>query len=246
MVSVRYNSRPGPARPDAGIVKVSTWDVGTPQRQRRTVEALGEAWGGRDRPLPGLLSYSVLTGEDGRTLLHYSQWSGEEAYQEFARSGRDARDAEIDRAVPGIERTGPHTYELYRSGLRGGGAGEPGCVVIVDVEFAGPDPARQRDWVDAVFEAMESDPEPVPGGIAAHFHVGTAGDRVLNYAEWESAQAHIDALAGDGEGIGTPTPQWKRVQSYPGVTGGGVHRYTPALSLVPASRRTGRDGTKCV
>lgn len=43
--------------------------------------------------------------------------------------------------------------------------------------------------------------------------------------------AHIEALAAPGDGIGSKTPYWERVQSYPGVTGGGVHRYTPALSL---------------
>ncbi|MFI2782088.1 antibiotic biosynthesis monooxygenase [Streptomyces sp. ALB3] len=233
MPSVRFESRPDLTRPDAGLVEVGTWDVGSPERQRRTVEAVREAWGRRDWPLPGLLSHTVHTGEDGRTLLLYSQWSGEEAYEQFARSGRHPRDAEVDAAVPGIGRTEPHTFERYRSGALGGGTREPGCVVIVDVEFAGPDPARQRDWVDAVFEALESEPEPVPGGLTAHFHLGTAGDRVLNYAEWETAQAHVDALASGGEGVGSPAPQWERVQSYPGMTGGGVHRYAPALSLAP-------------
>ncbi|MER5553770.1 antibiotic biosynthesis monooxygenase [Streptomyces sp. NPDC002793] len=231
MPSVQFNSRPDLTRSDVGVVKVSTWDVGGPERQRRTVEAVREAWASREWPHPGLLSYTVHTGEDGRTLLHYSQWSAEEAYQDFVRGGRDARNAEIDAAVPGIERLGLHTFELYRSGRPGDGAREPGCVVIVDVEFAGPDPARQRDWVDAVFEAVATGPEPAPGGVSAHFHVGTAGDRVLNYAEWETAQAHIDALAGAGEDSGNLTPQWQRVRTYPGMTGGAVHRYTPALSL---------------
>ncbi|MFC9945998.1 antibiotic biosynthesis monooxygenase [Streptomyces pratensis] len=231
MTPVQFNSRPDLTRSGVGIVKASTWDAGTPERQRRAVEAVRAAWGGRPWPHPGLLSYTVHTGEDGRTLFHYSQWSGEDAYQEFARSGRDARNAEIDAAVPGIERLGPQTFEHYRSGSLGSSTREPGCVVVVDVEFAGPDPARQRGWVDAVFEALGSEPESAPGGIAAHFHVGTAGDRVLNYAEWETVQDHIDALASGGGGVGTLTPQWERVQNYPGMTGGGVHRYTPALSL---------------
>ncbi|MDQ0797026.1 antibiotic biosynthesis monooxygenase [Streptomyces sp. B1I3] len=231
MPSAQFDSRPDLTRPDSGIVEVGTWDAGTPERRRRTVEAVRAAWSGLDRTHPGLLSYTVLTGEDGRTLLHYSQWSGEDAYQDFVRTGRDARDAEIDAAVPGIERLGLHTFTLYRSGVREGDDREPGCVVIVDVEFAGPDPARQRDWVDTVFEALGTDPAPVPGGISAHFHVGTDGTRVLNYAEWETAQAHIDALAAAGDGVGSPTPQWQRVQAYPGVTGGGVHRYTPASGI---------------
>jgi hypothetical protein len=102
-----------------------------------------------------------------------------------------------------------------------------GCVVIVDVVFDGPDPGRQRDRVDTVFEALESDPALQPGGISGHFHLGLDGNRVLNHAEWESAGAHIEALAGPGDGIGSETPRWRRVRT----SGGGVKRYTPALSL---------------
>ncbi|MEW2069202.1 antibiotic biosynthesis monooxygenase [Streptomyces sp. NPDC007346] len=231
-MTVQFTDRPDPARNDAGIAKASTWDVGTPERQRQAVDAIREAWGSREWPHPGLLSYSVYTGEDGATLLHYSQWTGEQAYQDFVREGRDARNADIDAAVPGVERLGLHTYELYRSGLQPeGDTRVPGCVVIVDVEFAGPDPARQRDWVDGVFEALADDAHPPAGAVAAHFHVSTDGTRVLNYAEWESAEHHIAALAAPGEGIGSPSPLWERVQKYPGMTGGGVNRYTPALSM---------------
>ncbi|WP_411084323.1 antibiotic biosynthesis monooxygenase [Streptomyces sp. cmx-18-6] len=233
-MTVQFTDRPDPARADAGIAKVSTWDVGTPERQRQAVDAVRKAWESREWPSPGPLSYTVHVGEDGRTLLHYSQWTGEQAFQDFVREEREARDAEIDAAVPGIERSAPHTYELYRSGFQTeGDTREPGSVVIVDVEFDGPDPARQRDWVDTVFEALAEEGATPPGGIAAHFHVGTEGDRVLNYAEWESAQHHIDALTAPGEGIGSPSPLWERVQKYPGMTGGGVNRYTPALSMEP-------------
>lgn len=219
-------------RPGAGIVKASAWDVGTPERQRAAVDAIAAAWGKRDWPDEHLLSYSVYIGNDGGTLFHYSQWADEESYRIWLTGARSDTVAEIDAAVPGIERLWLHTYELYRN--RGGSAGDagrvPGAIIVVDIEFDGPDPVRQRAWVDGVFEALESDPEPAPGGISGHFHVSVDGTRVLNYAEWESAQAHIDALA-EGEGIGSATSEWHRVQSFPGVTGLGMKRYTPALSL---------------
>ncbi|MBT2390394.1 antibiotic biosynthesis monooxygenase [Streptomyces sp. ISL-1] len=231
-VNVQPDARPDLGRPGVGVVKVSTWDVGTPERQRAAVEAVSKAWQSRDWPSAGLLSYTVHIGEDGRTLLHYTQWTDEDAAQDFSDNHRDGRVAEIDAAVPGIERLGIHSYTLYRSG--GLGADErrvPGCLVIVDVEFDGPDAARQRAWVDGVFEALESDSHLHPGGIAGYFHISVDGTRVLNYAEWESAQAHREALAGPGDGVGSTTPQWAKVQSFPGVSGGGVNRYTPALSL---------------
>ncbi|MFD5893412.1 MULTISPECIES: antibiotic biosynthesis monooxygenase [unclassified Streptomyces] len=231
-MSVRVSTVPEITRPGVGVVKVSTWRVGTPERQRAAVEAIGEAWGRRDWPDGGLLSYSVMVGEDGRTLLHYSQWRDEAAYQDFVRTGRDERNAEIDAAVPGIERLGLGSYELYRSGEPAeGDTRVPGCVVIVDVEFDGPDPARQREWTDTVFAALDGDRYEQSAGIAAHFHASTDGTRVLNYAEWENAEGHILALNAPGDGVGSGSEQWEKVRTFPGLAGSTVNRYTPAISL---------------
>ncbi|MGW7368554.1 antibiotic biosynthesis monooxygenase [Streptomyces sp. NPDC054841] len=231
-MTVQLSVRPDLTRPGVGIVKAGTWHVGTPERQQAAVEAIARAWQRRDWPDVGLLSYSVYTSNDGTTLLHYSQWTGEDAYQDFLRTFRDERNDEIDAAVPGIERLGLRSYVPYRSGGRAAGdTTEPGCVVIVEADFDGPDPARQRDWVDAVFTALDNDPHTHPGGISAHFHISTDGARVLNYAEWESEQAHREALEAPGDGVGSSTELWERVQRYPGLVGSRVTRYTPALSL---------------
>jgi heme-degrading monooxygenase HmoA len=185
----------------------STWRVGTPLRQRQTVEAIAETWERRPWPADGLLGYYLYTGHDSSTLLHHSRWADEQAYE---------------------------AYRYYRSHGPVDRAGRaPGCIVIVDIEFDGPDPERQRAWVDAVVEALESEPNPHPGGIRAHFHLSTDGTRVLNYAEWESAQAHLEALAASGDGIGSGTAQWGRVQTWPGLKSGSVSRYDYALGLLP-------------
>ncbi|MFD5305962.1 antibiotic biosynthesis monooxygenase [Streptomyces rochei] len=231
----RTDAHPELARPDVRAPFFSTWKVGTPERQRQTVDAIARTWENRPWPADGLLGYHVYTGHDGSTLLHHSQWADEQAYEDFFRTHRQERVDEIDTAVPGIERLWLGRYRHYRSLVRDHGpAPVPGCVVIVDVEFEGPDPDRQRAWVDAVLEALQSDPEPRPGAVSAHFHLSTDGTRVLNYAEWESARAHIDALAAPGDGIGSGSDLWKRVQNWPGPPGGGgVSGYPPALGLVP-------------
>ncbi|GAA3194479.1 MULTISPECIES: antibiotic biosynthesis monooxygenase [Streptomyces] len=231
MTTRRTNRHPDLADPRIGAPFFSTWRVGTPERQARTVEAIAHTWERRAWPSRDLLGYHVYAGEDGDTLLHYSQWASEGAYEAFVKTHRQERVDEIDTAVPGIERVGLHRYRHYRSGTREDGA-VPGCVVIVDVEFEGADPERLREWVDAVFEALDGE-EPHPGGIAAHFHLGVEGNRVLNYAEWESARAHADALAAPGEGIGSGSAAWRRVQTWPGLKGSTVRRYEHALGLVP-------------
>jgi quinol monooxygenase YgiN len=227
----RTDAHPDLADPRVGAPFFSTWRVGTPLRQRQTVEAVAAAWERRPWPTDGLLSYHLYTGHDATTLLHYSQWTDEEAYEAFVKTRRQERIDEIDTAVPGIERLGLGRYRRYRGGRRDGRV--PGCVVIVDIEFEGPDPRRQRAWVDAVLEALEHDPHPHPGGIGAHFHLSTDGTRVLNYAEWESAQAHIEAMAGSGPGIGSPGALWERVQTWPGLRSTTVSRYDHAVGLLP-------------
>ncbi|MGV9317160.1 antibiotic biosynthesis monooxygenase [Streptomyces sp. NPDC003691] len=235
------------ARPDLGrgrsaVVKISTWDAATPDRQQAVLAAIGTAWRRHDWPAVGLLSYTVHLGDDGRTLLHYSQWADEDAYRRFFTEYRDDRNAEIDAAVPGIARLGLNAYDLYRGGPADpDDTRVPGSIVIAEVEFDGPDPERQRAWVDTVFEAMAADPRigggsgegPHTAGISGWFHLGTDGTRVLNYAEWESAEAHEAALAGPGEGIGSDSEEWRAVRSFPGVRESRVTRYTPGLSLRP-------------
>ncbi|MET7363150.1 antibiotic biosynthesis monooxygenase [Streptomyces sp. NPDC005562] len=242
-------THPRPARPDAGLTFISTWSTGSPERQRATLDAIATAWGSRPWPHEGLLSYAVYAGADGSTVLHHSQWRDEAAYQEFfahSGNGRDARNADIDAAVPGIARLGLNKTRLYRSwtgNREGDGDGdggregrEPGTVVIVQIDFDGPDADRQRAWVDGVVEALDTDPAGHPGLLSAHFHVSTDGRRVVNYAEWESEQAHVDALAAAGDGVGSPTPHWRRVQDFPGVVrDDAVARYRFTYGFVPSN-----------
>ncbi|MFJ8633260.1 antibiotic biosynthesis monooxygenase [Streptomyces sp. NPDC093568] len=232
-MSRRTDAHPDLTRPEVGAPFFSTWRVGSPLRQKQAVEAIGATWERRPWPAGGLLGYYVYTGHDGSTLLHHSQWTDEQAYEAFVKTHRQERVDEIDTAVPDIERVRLDRYRHYRSLRRPDDTRVPGAIVIVDIEFEGPDPARQRAWVDAVLEALAAEPHPHPGGISAHFHLSTDGTRVLNYAEWESAQAHIDALAAPGEGIGSATERWERVQNWPGLKGSTVSRYDYALGLVP-------------
>ncbi|MFG2318402.1 antibiotic biosynthesis monooxygenase [Streptomyces tendae] len=231
----RTDAHPDLVRPDALAPFFSAWRVGTPERQRQTVDAIARTWESRPWPADDLRGYHVYTGHDGSTLLHHSQWASEQAYEAFVKTHRQERVDEIDTAVPGIERLGLGRYRRYRSTQPEDPAAAvvPGCIVIVDIEFEGPDPDRQRAWVDAVFEALESEPSPRPGGISAHFHLSTDGTRVLNYAEWESAQAHRDALAAPGDGVGSSTHRWERVQAWPGLKSSTVSRYDHVLGLVP-------------
>ncbi|MFD6437090.1 antibiotic biosynthesis monooxygenase [Streptomyces venezuelae] len=185
---------PDPARADGGLTFISTWSTGSPERLRATLDAIAKAWETRPWPHEGLLSYTVYGGSDGSTVLHYSQWRDEEAYQDFfagAANGRDARNAEIDAAVPGIERLGLDKTRLYRSwsGGQAGEGAEPGTVAITLTDVDGPDPEEQRARADRAVEALDRGAADSTGPYAAHFHLGLDGKRVITYAEGGGAGA---------------------------------------------------------
>jgi Antibiotic biosynthesis monooxygenase len=228
------------ARSDAGTILVSEWKVGTPERQQALVEAFVAAFAAPGESVPwqqGLLSVNLFLSADGQTVLNYAQWTGDDAYHEFARTHRRELAAQIDRAVPGIERSGPVKYRLYRSGVRHD-APVPGCVVIVSIEFDGADEQRQRRWVDAVFEALEAETELHPGGISGYFHISVDGTRVLNYAEWTSEEAHRDAIERSGQGSIGSGPKWRQVQNFPGIKSSGYKRYRLAQSLYQSRQQS--------
>ncbi|MFD5824489.1 hypothetical protein [Lentzea sp. NPDC060358] len=119
-------------------------------------------------------------------------------------------------------------FTLYRTGGMAGRDQEVGCVVLVTIDT--DDEATAKAWVDSVFVSLASDPKSHPGGISAAFHVRDDGRQVVNYAEWRSADDHVDALS-DGNGVGSATADWRRVQSFPGVRQGGFVRYRPSAEV---------------
>ena len=217
--------RPVISRPDAGIAVVTRWMVSDVEIQRALVEAIAAWWKGTPWP-QGLLSVYCLTSTDGTSVVTYSQWTSETAWQESNSESLIAPACEF----PGIERGEPVAYQLYRGSTRDG-APAPGCVVLVSVQFDGPDKERQKRWIDAVFEALESEPKLPEGGISGYFHVSLDGTRVLNYAEWTSEEAHREALEKSGQEAMGPNPKWRIVQTYPGIASSRVGRYKVAHGL---------------
>ncbi|WNG48401.1 antibiotic biosynthesis monooxygenase [Archangium minus] len=201
-------------RPDVGLVLSSRWTVPTREAQQAAANAAMDAW--EHVPWPeGLLSYSCLLGEDGTTVTHYSQWTGDEALQLFRRNDPPERVQGILAAVPGIERHGVVTYRPFRAFVGEGPSEPPGCIVTVDITFEGPDPERQQRWVEAVLEAAATGSRSQSGLLAAHFHLSTDGTRVLNLAEWTDASAHRAFLE-------SASPQWHRVLHFPGLKDNGA------------------------
>ncbi|MEU0739748.1 antibiotic biosynthesis monooxygenase [Streptomyces sp. NPDC006134] len=225
-------AHPDLTRADAAAPFFSTWRVGTPERQRQTVEAIARTWQRRPWPAGDLRSYHVYSGHDGETLMHHAQWASEQAYESFAKTHRQERVDEIDTAVPGIERLGLGRYRHHRSRERAAGDDRvPGLIVTVRIDFEPAAAGRRADWIDLVLKALADEPAEHRGLIAAHFHLSADGGHVLNYAEWESARAYDDALAADA---GPAAELWERVRTYPGVKGFTGSRYDHALGLVPA------------
>ncbi|MGA4837829.1 antibiotic biosynthesis monooxygenase [Streptomyces sp. G45] len=215
-------------RTDAGVTLFSTWRVGTPERQRATVDAIARVWEREPWPTPDLLAYRTFAGEDGETIMHGSYWTDEAAYEAFAAAGRRERVDEVDAAVPGIERVGPTRYAHYRSTGRNASAEPVGAVVAVRIPFDGPDVARLRAWVDGMVAVDEDADAPLPGLVQAHFHTSHDGTHALNVAEWTSVRAHVDALGSARQGSRPIHDRWREALDFPGIGRTSFVRYRPA------------------
>jgi hypothetical protein len=219
-------------RPDVGIVVVTELEVGGHAQQQALLEASRRAWDALPWPTT-LAGITWLTSFDGTRALAYVQWTDDSEFALYGQTHRPALAAALRAAVPGLVAAPPTFYRRYRS-VRKPEAPVAGAIVIVQIDFDGPDEARQRAWIDAVFEALAADASPPAGGLGAHFHLSTDGARVLNYAEWideASHQAALDRSGGRSVGSGE---KWRTVQTFPGLTGSRVTRYRFERQLVPA------------
>jgi hypothetical protein len=215
------------------------FQVGGPEEQQRLFDASRTVWDTLPWPAT-LLSITWLASTDGRRALAYVQWRDDSELAAYGRTHRPVIATLLQDAVPSLEAAPPVFYRRYRSGTRPD-APEPGCIVVVSVDFDGPDEARVRTWIDTVFEALAAEASPPAGGIGAHFHVSLDGTRALNYAEWVDEASHIAALARSGIGAVGSGPTWRDVQTFPGLKGSHVTRYRVARRLAPPGT-PGPDG----
>ena len=232
-MNVDERTAPEPRR--AGVViLVGEWSLPGPEQQRRAADAALNAW--RHILWPdGLIAYSCLLGEDERSVLHYSQWSGENAARVFASADKRRWAQAVDDSVPGIDRRGVTAYRLYRSTTPLDHAPPAGCLVTVTIGFDGPDEGRQQAWIDSVFTAAgTASPEPKAGMLAAHFHVSLDGTRVLNLAEWSTSRAHRNAV--DSADASAQRLR-AAVHAFPGVTRTVVRRYARYRRATPETIR---------
>ncbi len=126
------HARPDLYRPGVGAVLVSTWRVGTPSGSgppSRPSAGPGRAGSGPTRDCSRTASTPERTGT--RCCTTRSGRGG--VYEDFVRTHRDDRNAEIDAAVPGIERVVLHRYAPPRPAGAPGPDALPGAVPVVPV-----------------------------------------------------------------------------------------------------------------
>ncbi|MEJ2852189.1 MULTISPECIES: antibiotic biosynthesis monooxygenase [unclassified Saccharothrix] len=134
-------------------------------------------------------------------------------------AGEDGDEVTVAQFAGAAAREGFTAYRRYRSLSRSDRA--PGCVVLVRVEL---EPGTGAQWVDLVVAALAESADLPPGGISGHFHVSDDGSQVLNYAEWESASAHREAVERGGGSVAVGTA-WQRVHAFHGLKSSTVQRY---------------------
>ncbi len=221
---------PDITRPDVSLVVVSECPAVRPDRQRATAELLLASW--ERLPWPSdLLSLSAFSSSDGETVLSYAQWKSAAPAPELTRTCGALPWRGMDPAPRGLELAGPVAYRLHGSAVRERVIA-PGCIVVVSLALDRPSGSRQRQWIEALFDATVADPDPPAGRISGHFHLGADGVHMLVYTEWTSEEAHREAtLRPEPLALGL---EWHRGQALTGLATVRLKRYHLLRSLALA------------
>ena len=171
------------------VEEVLTDDV---DHQRAAAAAVLKHWETAEWPA-GLLTRTLFTGTDGKSLLTYAQWASVESLEQ---AQRQPGTEWFDWRTEGIEPAVPKAYRLYRV-VRPTVLPDPlppvGCFPAA--VFAMESEQAARDWIDGLLdneEKNEGEDRDYPGALAANFHV--SDDGIFLLSEWASeaeAVAHI-------------------------------------------------------
>ena len=163
-------------------------------------------------------AFMFFRGIEDLTLFLLSQWADESARAAYLTVSAKPR-AATDAAVPNISRDWRDLASPYRTFVSDA-TEQMGCLVVIRQPLKQPDHQVQREWVDTVIAALESETDPMPGLCAATFFLSADGTHVLNLAEWTSADAHRAALQRGSVGpygsLGE-SPKWRATRSLPGM-----------------------------
>ncbi|MER5302589.1 hypothetical protein ABT039_24425 [Streptomyces lasiicapitis] len=224
------NPLPDILRDDSGHVLMSEGDSGGSARQRAVIQGVFEAW--KRHPVPdGFLSQAFFAGTDGRTVLHYAQWTSADAHRVFVEDEANQVLARGIQAVIGADPEGPGVYRLYRSMKPAAATRGVSPGVVVRVAFDTDGDATARRLIDTIVDHYGGVQPPGDdgGGLASHFHIRQDGLRVVNYSEWTSEEAHqrmfenhIDVEDGGPMAV---------IKDVPGVRVLGFQRFLPGLGL---------------
>ncbi|MFG2206020.1 antibiotic biosynthesis monooxygenase [Streptomyces sp. NPDC048638] len=173
------------ARPDAASALVSPWITALPEARHAAADALLGEWERQSRPA-AMLSLSVFLSADGSHLLHYAQWTSDDAHREWARTRRPAVAGRIDTALPGIRRPGLVRYVRTHSWVAPERAGRAPALLTTPA-FATAGPGVQRALADHLADELAR--AQVPGLLGAHLHLSRDGGRVVIFAEWGDRSA---------------------------------------------------------
>jgi hypothetical protein len=249
MVNTGIESLPNMTRSGVGVVAISQWDSTDAADQLFSVDDLMDDWA--PTFAEGLLSFSCFAGTtevkefgsgsdaDGEAqsdravkvrLMAYEQWATQEVRDAFLESPLPSSPS-VKTLIAATHGQSPlssecRLYRSYRSGISEEELGHSRNIVIDTVDFDGQNEQRLYRWIDGVIDALEAEPDDIPGLICAYLHVSASGTRVVNFAEWTSERAYAEALASGPRGVGqTDLTEWQKVKDFQGVTGDTVNQY---------------------
>lgn len=220
LVGVQAASRQFPdfARADSHLVLVSPYLVPDTRSASEVVAEILDDWEAATLS-SGLLTLTCFTSLDERHVLTYAQWTDLHAYRAFSAARDERANGQLPPAVTGMRE--PVLFRIYRSRLD-----DPyqpaSCLVAPSFDADGAE--SQRRLADSMLSLADGGATD-PGLLRAHFHLSLDGTRVVNFAEWTSADAHQQMVSQRDL-----TRTSSRINASPGIRYIGFDRYQVAAS----------------
>ncbi|MGF1482242.1 MAG: antibiotic biosynthesis monooxygenase family protein [Cyanophyceae cyanobacterium] len=175
-----------------------------PQRQQELIDTIKEFLA-TVKQQPGFVSASLHKSIDGQKVANYAQWQSQKDYLAFINN------SEVQAQGKKLGEFGSPDSHLYQVVVSESKAGTPkitqGGYITHFAEFR-MSPENQPRMVELarihVGKAME-----LPGLVSANFHRSLDGTRVINYGQWENANA-IEELR-QQPGFGSEAPYWEGI-----------------------------------
>lgn len=215
---------------DSQVIIQTEWHVVDQNEQYkalRNIEKTFHKYSLDHQSIQGQKSYYCFLNNDGKHIIHFSQWRDEEAINHFQDNDPLQR---IPEMLAGLKATrlSKQAYYPYKTYSQDKDYTDTRLVVFVKQFFSGEGEAQK--WIDLILDTLEQE-GCVEGLIENTFYVNADATELLNMAYWKNEYRYQKFLSHADSDLQS---QWQQIKDYPSwiASKGIIKRHSEFLKLL--------------